>query len=339
MRVGVVGLAALYWPVAMGNGFQGRADVQFLSAATLGVDDALIQATLGMSAAAYAERYQITLYQDAAEMIAREALDTVVLISRHSEHAAWVEKLAPLGVNLFIPKTFTTTLADAERIVQVQQRTGVKIAVGPSARFLPALVAAKQAIDQGLIGQPFALRICHHHGVIDVFNQADWYRDPSEGGPELSLGWYGIDLALHLMGDTVKTVAAQYGNFTSPDSPFMDCGRIEMRMARGGLASFDMYFCNRIAYPSWQVEIVGPQGVISVHRVEGDSRKTVVSLDNAQGYHRLPLPAQTPHWETFWVDEFIHNQPLTLSAATAQAITAIALAAREAARQGQVITV
>lgn len=338
MRVGLVGLAALYWPVAMGNGFQGRAGVQFLSAATLGVDDALIQATLGMSAAAYAERYRITLYRDPAEMIAREALDTVVLISRHSEHADWVERLAPLGVNIFIPKTFTTTLADAERVVQMQQRTDVKIAVGPSARFLPAMVAAKQAIDQGLIGQPFALRICHHHGTIDVFNQADWYREPGEGGPELSLGWYGIDLALHLMDDTVKTVAAQYGNFTSPDSPFMDCGRIEMRMARGGMASFDMYFCNRFAYPSWQVEIVGPQGVISLHRVAGDSRKTVVSLENAQGYTPLPLPSQTPDWELFWVDEFIHNRELTLSATTAQTITTIALAARESAAQGQVVT-
>ena len=55
-----------------------------------------------------------------------------------------------------------------------------------------------------------------------------------EGGPELSLGWYGIDSAFHLMEDKVKTVYAQYGNFTSPDSPFMDCGRIEMRMAQGG---------------------------------------------------------------------------------------------------------
>lgn len=338
MRIGLVGLAALYWPLAMGNGLQGREGVQFLSAATLGVEEAIIEATLGMSAATYAERFQIKLYRDATEMITREALDTVVIITRHTEHAQWVEQLATLGVNIFIPKTFTTTLTDAARIVQVQQHTGVKIAVGPSARFLPAMIAAKRAIDQGLIGQPFAIRICHHHGVIDVFNQTDWYREPSEGGPELSLGWYGIDLALHLMDDTVKTVVAQYGNFTSPDSPFMDCGRIAMRMTRGGMAAFDMYFCNRIAYPSWQVEIVGPQGVISLHRVQGDSQKTVVSLDNAQGYTRLPIPEQPPHWEMFWVDEFIHNQTLTLSAATAKEITTIALAARESAQQGHVIT-
>jgi len=334
MRVGMVGLAALYWPLAMGNGLQGREGVQLLSAATLGVSEPLIQATLGMTSAEYAERFQVKLYSDAAEMVADEQLDTVVLIAPHSEHAAWAERMAALGVNIFIPKTFTTTLADANKIVQAEQRYGVKIAVGPSARYLPAMMAVKQAVDQGLIGKPFALRICHHHGTLDVFNPQDWYLNPSEGGPELSLGWYGIDLALHLMNDHVQTVAAEYGNFTTPDSPFMDCGRIEMRMVQGGMASFDMYFCNRVAYPSWQLEIVGPKGVVSIHRVAGDSRKTVVSLDGENGYTALPIPEGTPGWETFWIDEFQRNQASALSATVAQEITAIALAARESAQQG-----
>ena len=43
------------------------------------------------------------------------------------------------------------------------------------------------------------MRLCQHHGTIDVFNAADWYRDPAEGGPELSLGWHGIDLVPYLM--------------------------------------------------------------------------------------------------------------------------------------------
>ena len=338
MRIGIVGLAALYWPMAMARGLQNRADVKFCAAATLDVPDSAIRNMLGSSAQEYAERFQLTVYQAAEEMIKQEQLDTVILVTRHSEHADWVERLAALGVNIFIPKTFTTTLADAERIVQAQQRSGVQIAVGPSARFLPPMLAMKQAIDQGLIGKPFSARICHHHGTIDVFNAADWYRDPTEGGPELSLGWYGIDLILHLMADTPTAVFAQYGNFTSSDSPFMDCGRIELRLAQGGMASFDMYFCNRVAYPSWQAEIIGPQGVISLHRVEGEARKTVVSVDNGDGYQLLPLPEQTPSWEMFWMDEFLNRRPPTISAATAKQITAIALAARESAHEGRVVS-
>ena len=201
------------------------------------------------------------------------------------------------------------------------------------------MMAVKTALDQDLIGQPFALRICHHHGVIDVFRPRDWYRAPQEGGPELSLGWYGIDLALYLMQQDVETVYAQYGNFTSPDSPFMDCGRIEMQMAQNRMAAFDMYFCNRFPYPAWQLEIVGPKGMISIHRVEEDARKTVVSLDSAAGHKLLPLPTVTPGWEMFWVDDFLHRRKPAISAMDAKRITQIALAARDAARDHATVVV
>jgi len=113
-----------------------------------------------------------------------------------------VERLAALGVNIFIPKPLRTTLEDAERIVQAQKQYGVKIAVGPSARFSATDDGCEAGGRSGLDWQAVAVRICHHHGTIDVFNQHDWYREPSEGGPELSLGWYGIDLGLAPDGKT-----------------------------------------------------------------------------------------------------------------------------------------
>ena len=337
MRVGMVGLAALYWPMTLGRGLQGREGVEFCAAATLGVDDANIRDTLGISAAEYAQRFGVKLYSQAEEMVADERLDTVVLITRHTEHADWAERMARLGVDIFIPKTFATTMADAERIARAQECYGVSIAVGPSARYLPPMMAAKEALDRGLIGKPFALRICHHHGTIDAFGPSDWYREAREGGPELSLGWYGIDLILHMMGGQAKSVYAEYGNFTTPDSPFMDCGRIVMRMDDGGVASFDMYFCNRVAYPSWQIEVVGPRGVISIHRTDRPG-ETVVALDGREGYRTLPLPGSTPGWETFWIDDFLMGRRPALTAEDARLITALSLAAREAARTGCAIT-
>ncbi len=294
---------------------------------------------MGLSPVEYAERYGVRLYRDAEEMVSAESLDTLMLVTRHSEHAAWVERLAPLGVNLYIPKTFATTLEDADRIVEAGRRHGIRIAVGPTGRFLPAIVTVRQAVEQGAIGEPFSVRICHHHGTIDVFRPGDWYRDAREGGPELSLGWYGIDLILYLMSDQPRSVYAEYGNFTSPDSPFTDCGRILLRLERGGLGAFDMYFCNRVAYPSWQMELVGPRGVLSIHRVEGDARETVVRLDGADGSRTLPLAEGGADWETYWVDDFLAGREPAVTAEDARLITQISLAARESAQHGQVIRI
>jgi predicted dehydrogenase len=337
MRIGIAGLNGLYWPVAAGNWLAGRPDIQFLAAASLGEDSSLIKDNLGLTLEEYSAKYGIKLYNRAEEMIEAEKLDTVMIVTRHSQHAAWVERLAALGVNLYIPKTFVTTPQDADRIVEAGKTYGVKIAVGPSARFLPQMVALKAALDEDRIGTPFAVRICHHHGTIDVFKKHDFYRDAQEGGPELSLGWYGIDLALHFMKDRISTVYAKYGNYTSPDSPFMDCGRMVLGMERGGTASFDMYFCNRVNYPSWQVEITGPKGVLSIHRLE-NSTKTVVSLEDKQGYQVLPLPEQSPQWEMFWVDEFVQGREPSLTAKYAREVTLISFAARESAKTGQIVT-
>ena len=338
MRIGIAGLNGLYWPVAAGNWLAGRPDIQFLAAANLGDDKALIKDNLGLSPEEYAAKYGIKLYTQAEEMIAAEKLDTVMIVTRHSQHAKWVERLAPLGVNLYIPKTFVTTPEDADRIVEAGKTYGVKIAVGPSARFLPQMVALKTALDEDRIGTPFAVRICHHHGTIDVFNRHDFYRDAQEGGPELSLGWYGIDLALQFLQDRVSTVYAKYGNYTSPDSPFMDCGRMVLGLEHGGTASFDMYFCNRVNYPSWQVEITGPKGVLSIHRSEPNSTRTVVSLEDKQGYTALPLPEKSPQWEMFWVDEFVQGRQPSLTAEYAREVTLISLAARDSAETGKTVT-
>lgn len=337
MRIGLVGLNALYWPTSIADGLAGKPGVQFLAAATLGVNDEDISETLGLTSAEYAGRYKIKLYVQAEDMIASEKLDTVAIVTRHSEHADWVERLAKLGVNIYLPKTFATTPTEAERIVRAEKQYGIRVAVGPSARFLPQLAAAKRAVDQDLIGEPFSLRIGHHHGTIDGFSPQDWYRDPKEGGPELSLGWYGIDLAMHFMGDEVKSVFAKYGNYATSGSPFMDCGRMVMEMERGRVVSFDMYFCNRLNYPAWQLEIVGPKGVISVHRTDNSSSKTVVGLDRASGYETLPVLPEGPHWERFWVDELVQDRTLSVSAEYARQVTLISLAARTSARTGKVV--
>ena len=337
MRIGLAGLNALYWPISIGDGLSEKPVVQFVGAATLGESGPRIKATLGLSPDEFAAKYNVALYDRAETMIVEEQLEAVALVTPHSLHAEWVERLASLGVDLYLPKTFATSAQQADRIVEAERASGIRVAVGPSARFLPQLAAVKQALDQDLIGEPFSLRICHHHGTIDGFSNTDWYRNPIEGGPELSLAWYGIDLALQLMNDKVKGVSAAYGNFTTPGSPFMDCGRITLQMGRGGIASFDMYFCNRFNYPAWQLEIAGPKGLISIHRGATDASQTVVSLDSPAGYQLLPVPQGTPHWERFWIDELASGRPPSLTADYARYVTLISLAARDAALTRQMV--
>lgn len=338
MRIGMVGLASLYWPVCIGNGLIKKEGVDFVAAATLGEKKEYIKDVMGMLPEEYAEKYKIKLYTDADEMVKNEKLDAVVLGVSHTQHAHWAEQMAKLGMNVYIPKTFATTDADAKKMVELETKYGINIASGPSAKFLPVFDAAKKALDTDIIGKPFSIRVCHHHGVIDCFHKNDWYRNAEEGGPELSLAWYGIDLILGMYDQKpIKSVFASYGNYTTPDSPFMDCGRIEIRMEDGAMASFDMYFCNRVSYPSWQLEILGTKGVISIHRMPGKPGGVVLAADTSEGYRVLEIPETGIDWEMAWLDDFLAGRKHQISAAYSAYLTHISLAAKESAEKGCVV--
>ncbi len=339
LRVGLAGIAALYWPNTIARGIRARRDVELVSFATLGAGTKEIRAHLGMDAEQYAAEFGLRPYEDLDAMMATERLDAVALCARHTQHAQWVERLAPYGADIFIAKTFATTIADADRICAAASRHRVRIVVGPSARYLPWFAAAKKAMQEGRIGKPFSLRISHHHGTLDVFGKRDFYRDPAEGGPELSLGWYLVDLVLHLLEQPVTRVSAEYGTFTTPDSPFMDCGRIMLRLEGGAIASCEMFFCNRFDYPVWEMEVVGEKGAILVRQSCPRAAPGGPSVTLLTGTRRmeLPVPVRGRDWELFWIDEFRGRASPSVTAAYAREVTRICLAAREAARKGRTI--
>jgi predicted dehydrogenase len=332
MNIGLVGITALYWPVAMAQGLAKHKKARLTAFATLGEHDKKTKALLGMTSTEYALKYRLKRYVDAHEMIKNQSLDAIIICTRHSEHAKWVKELAKYRINMHILKSFATTNAHARAMVRTAKKHGFKISSGPSARYLPLFAAAGRAVHAGRIGKPFSMRLCHHHGVIDVFNKKDWYRDKKEGGPELSLGWYVIDLALHFMGKGVKSVFAEYVNYTSRKSPFMDCGRIVLRFKNGSMAALDMYFCNRVPYPSWEMDILGPKGVISLKQQGMNPGKAQAKVFSSKACKILKPPARVPNWETAWVEDFVKNRRSALDGEYSALVTRISLAARKSAQ-------
>jgi predicted dehydrogenase len=139
------------------------------------------------------------------------------------------------------------------------------------------------------------------------------------------------------MPGPVTSVYAEYDNFTTPKSPFLDYGKMVLRM-KSGIASCDMYFCNRVAYPSWELEVIGPKGVVTVRRGEaaGDMTAFVHAVD---GLKPLPVPKRVPQWELFWVDALKKGKPAAVTAADACEITRLSLLAWRSARQGRLVKV
>lgn len=298
MRVGVVGLASCYWPNALASSLTKIEDVEIAAAANAGHSDAEIMACLRTTKEDYAERFTLKLYETPEEMIESEGLDAVCICVEHSRQADMVELCAPRGLNIFSAKPMATTRDAADRIVAAVETHGINFTSGTSERFVPGFQKMKELAAAGRIGRLLSLRTYHYHGTIASFGKDDWYLRAEEGGPELSLGWYVVDAMMWLAGEDVTEVYASYENFCSPDTPFMDVGKIFLRFASGAMGSIDIYFstgCREL--PGYEVEILGSEGAI-----RSEQTGTKIFLHNADAAETFeaeaadPLPRQVADW-------------------------------------------
>lgn len=298
MRLGILGLSSRYWPAAFAVCAKQIPGVELCAAADLGRTENEVQATLGMSATAFADHYGVRLYHEPVEMIAEEHLDAVFVSAETTAQAGLAETACRAGLDFYLAKPMATTLADADRIVRAAREADVIASSGNTERFDGALREAHRLIEDGAIGEPLMVRALHQHGNINSFGPDDWYRRPDQGGPELSLVWYVADALLWFAGAPVERVYAEFDNFASPGSPFMDNGKAIFRFANRRLGSFDIYFSvESFRMPSWEIEVVGTRGAIRTQQSSYEG--TVFTADGPRSFYRNQnnvLLAEVQNW-------------------------------------------
>ncbi len=262
MRLGVAGLASVYYPIAFAQAARTIEGVQLVAAATAGRPESAVRAALSMGPTEYAGNYGLALYEDPVEMVRKEGLDGVFVCAEFSRMYELVEALAPLGVHVYIAKAMANTVERAERIVAACTKAGIVAASGPTMRFDAGLRAAHKRLANGAIGEILCVRVMHQHGSLIGWPEGDWYLQPEQGGPVLSLGWYVYDAIRWLSGSEVTRVFAEYDTYATPGSPFMDNGKAVCRLQSRAIASADLYFSTRWAFPTWEIEVIGTTGAI-----------------------------------------------------------------------------
>lgn len=102
----------------------------------------------------WGERFpHITGYTDYREMLEREQVDILSVVTSDHRHADIVVDACAAGVKaIFCEKPIATTLADADRMVEAAERHGVKMSVDHTRRWRPEWQKARQLLRDGAIG-------------------------------------------------------------------------------------------------------------------------------------------------------------------------------------------
>ncbi|MET4618983.1 putative dehydrogenase [Arthrobacter sp. 2762] len=315
--------------VAMiGYGFMGAAHSQGWRTSPRVFDlpaDAEMAVIVGRDAAAVAKAASKWGWAESAtdwrEVIARDDIDVVDIVTPGDSHAEIAIAALDAGKHVLCEKPLANTVAEAEAMAAAAERAtarGVKAMVGFTYRRVPAVTFLRQLIAEGVVG-----RIAH----VRASYRQDWLVDPdmplawrlqkehAGSGALGDIGAHAIDLVEFVTGMDVEQVsgvldtivkqrpllgsgsglsgkaAAGYGQVTVDDIAIFTG-----RLASGALASFEATRFATGRKNALTIEISGDKGALAFD---------LEDLNSIQFYDRT-APADQQGFRKILVTEPVH---------------------------------
>ncbi len=118
----------------------------------------------------FGQRWGVThLYTDYEEMLAKEDLDIVSIGTRPQHHADITVKVAEVGVKgILCDKPLAVSMAEADRMVDVCEKHGVKTVTNHSRCWHPAYIKAKELLDNGAVGDLRTITTQARGGLLNM---------------------------------------------------------------------------------------------------------------------------------------------------------------------------
>ena len=159
-------------------------------------------------AQAFAGRHGVDrAYGSYAEIMADPDVDALYVATPHPQHHAIAAAALRAGKALLVEKAFTATAAGAAEIVDLARGSGVFVMEAMWTRFQPAVVAMRELVSDGAIGEVRSVQA--DLGVAREYDPSDRLFDLALGGGGLlDVGVYVVSFAQMLLGAPERVVAA-----------------------------------------------------------------------------------------------------------------------------------
>lgn len=172
---------------------------------------------------------------DFTELAADPAIEAILIATPSTLHLEHIRIAARAGKHIFVEKPIALTRADTFEAIEIARANGVRLQVGFQLRFEPTFVEARQAIDNGDVGQIYQLRITHRD-----YKPRDIAFTLTSGGLYADVTVHDFDLARFLAGEIAEVTA--FGDALSPgfaDSGDIDNGIVVVRFTNGAFGVID----------------------------------------------------------------------------------------------------
>ena len=268
-------------------------------------------------------------YTDYQELLKREDIDAVVVVTPTATHAEVIKAAAAAGKHIFSEKPLAQSLAMCDAAIAAVSSAGVKLQLGFMRRFDPAYVMAKKKIAEGVIGTPVMFRSTSRDPKR---TSLDFARRENSGGLIMDMGVHDFDLARWLMGSEVVRVHTEGGCLVYPelnDVGDIDNAMINLKFANNTIGNIDV---SRNAVYGYDIrtEVLGSEGGLLIGKLQQTS--TLVMTRQGVIHDTVPYfmerfgEAYTAEIRDF-VASIIENRPPSVTGQDARQATAIGIAA------------
>ncbi len=207
-----------------------------------------------------AARFEIPkVYDTAADMLEKEDLDFIDIITDVDTHAEFTVLAANKGVNVICQKPMAPSLNVSKHMVDYCKNKNVQFFVHENFRWQAPIRALKKALDDGIIGKPFKARVsfCSAFPVFD--NQP--FLAEEEHFILTDIGSHVLDICRFLFGEA--TTLYSLTQRVNPNIKGEDVANVLMQMQSGVHCYAEMSYASILekeAFPQTLVLVEGDRG-------------------------------------------------------------------------------
>ena len=213
---------------------------------------------------AIGHRFEVPYYTDMDEMMQKEPVDVVSVLTPSGLHAEQVVNLAKFQKHIVVEKPMALTLEDADAMIHACAHHNIKLFVIKQNRFNVPVVKLREALDAGRFGQlvlgTVRVRWCRTQAYYDQDQwRGTWAYD---GGVLTNQASHHIDMLEWMMGE-VDSVFAKSAT-ALVDIETEDTAVVLLRFRNGALGVIEATTATRPKDLEGSISILGEQGSVEI---------------------------------------------------------------------------
>lgn len=229
----------------------------------------------------FAEQWGVPAYTtDMASAINRDDVDVVVVGLPNDIHASACILAAEAGKPVVCTKPLGRNGREAKEILDAVRSAGVWHGYAETEAFMPDLVRASQAVDDGAIGRVLVVRSREAHSG----SHASYAWDPERmgGGPLLGMGVHSVAACRIFVGKDVMPVEVMcWADTLEHDVPFEDNAIAIVRFADRSVGQIEAGWSSHGGMDV-RTEVYGTEGVVHLDVTRGTPAR--IFSPNGIGY-------------------------------------------------------